>query len=100
MKKRSKRILFLFADALFVFVLFTLPDLLSHTPLDFGFKKCFLTPDLFSRSGTDFLSGFLFELPAAAARWTSNAGMIPLVCLFVILAVIQIFTMNKADCKK
>lgn len=92
MKKRSKKALFIFVDAIVIFLVFTLPNILKQNALDFGFKNCFNTPDLFERSGLNFAKGFLFELPIAVARWTANTGLIPIVAILVILSIAQLMS--------
>ncbi len=82
--------------AVILFACYTLPKINSANGLDFGFKQCFHTPGLFTREGLAFIRGFLFELPIAVLRWTSNTGMLPIILLLVLLAVIS-FIKNKED---
>ena len=88
----------LITASLVLFALCTMPKILSETGLDFGFRKCFHTPGLFSRDGLAFLRGFIFELPVAVTRWTVNTGMLPVIALLVILVVVNII--RKRNSKK
>ena len=78
-------------DVLLFFMIFTLPQLLSGTRLNWNFKECFYTPNLFTRTGASFWKGFLFELPHAFGRWINNTGFLPILTLMILFEVAILF---------
>ena len=87
-KKKNRIISTGMLDVLLFFMIFTLPQLLSGTGLNWNFKECFYTPNLFMRTGAAFWKGFLFELPHAFGRWINNTGFLPLIALMIIFEVV------------
>lgn len=79
-----------FDTVLYIFVLFTLPRLISKEGISFNFTDCFYTNGLFEKSKASFISAFLFELPIAVARWIGKTGMLPLLLVALVLAIIDI----------
>ena len=75
-------------SAIFFFCIFTLPQILSGTGLNWDIKCCFNTPDLFTRSGISLFRGVMFELPFAGGRWLCNTGFLPMIALLLVLDLI------------
>ena len=74
----------------YMFILFTVPRLMSKEGISFNFTNCFYTNGLFEKTGADFAGAFLFELPIAIARWIGNTGMLPLLAVALVLAIIDV----------
>ncbi len=83
-----------FDVAFFIFILFTVPALVSKGGISFNFVDCFYTNGLFEKQGIAFFRAFLFELPMAIVRWTGKTGMLPLVLIALICGIIDIRKKN------
>lgn len=83
--------------AFYIFILFTLPRLISKEGISFNFTNCFYTPGLFEKTGGNFIRAFLFELPIAFGRWICQSGMLPLLAVVLVLSIIEDMKNKKTD---